>query len=72
MLLDQPVVRRSFIFYDVDVAVKTHINAPLELFLLFVQDVSYLDKALSDYILLFLHLCTNLFLLIFVRLHDSA
>ena len=72
MLLDQPVVRCSFIFYDVDVIVQADINVPLELFLFFVQDVSYLDKAFSDYILLFLHLCTNLFLLIFVRLDDSA
>ena len=72
MLLYQSIIRGSFTFYDINVAIRTNVNTSVKLFLFFVQDISKLGETLSNYVLFFFNLTGDLFLLVSISIDDST
>lgn len=72
MLLYQSIIRGSFTFYDINVAIRTNVNTSVKLFLFFVQDISKLGETLSNYVLFFFDLTGDLFLLVSISIDDST
>jgi hypothetical protein len=72
MLLYQSIIRGSFTFYDINIAIRTNVNTSVKLFLFFVQDISKLGETLSNYVLFFFDLAGDLFLLVSISIDDST
>lgn len=72
MLLYQSIIRGSFTFYDINVAIRTNVNTSVKLFLFFVQDISKLGETLSNYVLFFFNLTGDLFLLVSISIDNST